>query len=39
MLNDIQVEDYADDIELLQKVDWISYEYRRRILNYELHSK
>jgi hypothetical protein len=28
MLNDIQVEDYADDIELLQKVDWRSYEYR-----------
>ncbi len=39
MLNDIQIEDYADDKELLQKVHRISYEYRRRILNYELDPK
>ncbi len=39
MLNDIQIEYYADDTELLQKVHRIAYEFRRRILNYELPSR
>jgi TIR domain/CHAT domain len=36
MLDNIQIESYADDNELLAKVHKIAYEFRRRILNYEL---
>jgi hypothetical protein len=39
MLNDIGIDDYGDDMELLQKVHQIAYEFRRRILNYELPSR
>jgi hypothetical protein len=36
MLDDGQIQDYADDNELLAKVHRIAYEFRRRVVNYEL---
>ena len=36
ILNHVPIEEYANDNELLQKVHRIAYQFRRRILNYEL---
>jgi TIR domain len=36
MLDDGQIEDYADDNELFAKVHKIAYKFRRRVVNYEL---
>jgi hypothetical protein len=36
MLDDGQIQDYSDDNELLAKVHRIAYEFRRRVVNYEL---
>jgi hypothetical protein len=36
MLDDGQIQIYADNNELLAKVHRIAYEFRRRVVNYEL---